>query len=236
MGTTRAGDERRGSVRSRPAGQEGPRPGRAQGLLRAGGLGLLASGLLLPGCMGAREFPEARHYRIAYAPPPVSANSPLPVTLGVAPLGGPETYRQERLVYRTLPHRVGFYPYDRWETPPVEMVTEALIGHLRAAGHFQQVVPLGREGRVDYVLRGRLLRFDQEDQGPGTPWAAVVEFDYQVVEAQRGEVVASGVARSSAPVQGRQPESIVEALSAATREALQALVPRVAAAVSPGAR
>ncbi len=200
------------------------------------GLWLAACGLTAAGCGGAGSIPESRIYRIAYAPPPASAGAALPLTLGVAALGGPETYRQERLVYRTLPHKVGFYPYDRWETAPVEMVTDTLIGHLRAAGVFRQVIPYTRDGRVDYVLRGRLLRFDEEDGGPGTPWSAVVELDYQVVDAQRGVVVSSGTARATQPVQGRQPEAIVESLSAATREALGSVTAQVAGAIPAGTR
>ncbi len=200
------------------------------------GLWLAACGLTVAACGGGGSIPESRVYRIAYAPPPASAAAALPVTLGVAALAGPETYRQERLVYRTLPHKVGFYPYDRWETPPVEMVTDALIGHLRAAGVFRRVVPYTRDGRVDYVLRGRLLRFDEEDAGPGTPWSAVVEIDYQVVDPQKGEVVSSGTARATQPVRGRQPDAIVESLSAATREALGSVAAQVAGGIPAGAR
>lgn len=226
---------------ARPAGRRRRgvgRRGRCAGSPRrlASGLGLVACALLAAGCGGGGSIPEPRIYRIAYAPPPPPAAAALPLTLGVAALGGPETYRQERLVYRTLPHKVGFYPYDRWETPPVEMVTDALIGHLRAAGLFRWVVPYTRDGRVDYVLRGRLLRFDEEDGGPGTPWSAVVELDYQVVEPQKGEVVSSGTARATQPVQGRQPEAIVESLSAATREALGSVAAQVAGAIPRGAR
>lgn len=191
---------------------------------------------VLAGCGGGgANIPESRLYRIAYAPPPAVNRTPLPVTIGVAMLGGPETYRQERLVYRTLPHKVGFYPYDRWEIPPAEMVTDALVTNLRAAAIFQRVVPYARDGKVDYVLRGRLLRFDEEDAGPGTPWTAVVELDYQLVDPIRGEIAASGDARASLPVPDRRPEAIVEALSAATREALGTLAGQVSGAL-PAAR
>lgn len=203
--------------------------------LPARGLWLVACGLFVAGCGGAGNIPEPRIYRITSAPPAATAGPVLPVTLGVAPLGGPETYRQERLVYRSGPHKVGFYPYDRWELPPVDMVTDALITHLRGAGTFRRVIPYTRDGRADYVLRGRLLRFDEQDGGPGTPWAAVVEMDYQLVDPQNGRVVSSGVARASLPVQGRQPDAIVESLSAATREALGSLAAQVAQAIAaPG--
>ncbi len=196
-------------------------------------LPFMALAFFLEACGGPANIPEPRYFRIAAMPPLASAPAPLPITLGVAPLGGPETYRQERLVYRTENYRVDFYPYDRWEVPPVEMVTDALIRHVRAAGLFRQVVPYARDGRADYVLRGRLLRFDEEDGGPGTPWTAVVELDYQVVDPQKGDVIASGVARAALPVEGRQPASIVAALSAATRDALGSLTSQVAGAMPP---
>lgn len=225
-----------------PAGRGAVRlPGPARRPASAGppivGLWLVACGLLVAGCGGGGSIPEPRFYRIAYtSPAAASAGASLPVTLGVAGLGGPETYRQERLVYRTLPHKVGFYPYDRWEVPPVEMVTDALIDHLRAAGYFRRVVPYTRDGQADYVLRGRLLRFDEEDGGPGTPWTAVVEIDYQLVDPQKGQVVSTGVARAALPVQGRQPDAIVDSLSAATREALGSVAAQVAGAIPGGAR
>jgi ABC-type uncharacterized transport system auxiliary subunit len=154
----------------------------------------------------------------------------------VAGLAGPETYRQERLVYRTLPHKVAFYPYDRWEVPPVEMVTDALIGQLRAGGLYRRVIPYTRDGQADYVLRGRLLRFDEEDGGPGSPWTAVVEIDYQLVDPHKGQVVSTGLARATQPVQGRQVEAIVESLSVATREALGSVAAQVAQAIPGGSR
>ena len=136
-------------------------------------------------------------------------------------------------MYRTLPHKVAYYPYDRWEVPPVEMVTDALIRQLRAGGLYRRVVPYSRDGQVDYMLRGRLLRFDEEDGGPGTPWTAVVEIDYQLVDPQKGQVVSTGLARATQPVQGRQVEAIVESLTAATREAVGSLAAQVAQAI-PG--
>ncbi len=195
-------------------------------------LGVLACLFLLAGCFGSNKIPETRHYRIAVMPPSPSPQVPLPITLGVAPLSGPETYRQERLVYRSGPYRVDTYPYDRWEVPPVTMVTDALTAHLRAAGLFRQVLPYQPDGRVDYVVRGRLLRFDEEDGGPGTPWTAVVELEYEVMEPKQGNVVFSGVARAALPVEGRQPISIVAALSQAARDAFGALASQVAGALA----
>ena len=216
------------------------RPGRGRPRARriAAGLWLAACGLLVAACGGSgSNIPESRVYRIGDAPPgPASAGNPLPVTLGVAGLGGPETYRQERMVYRTLPHKVAFYPYDRWEVPPVEMVTDVLISQLRAGGRYRRVVPYTRDGQVDYMLRGRLLRFDEEDGGPGTPWTAVVEIDYQLVDPQKGQVVSTGVARATQPVQGRQVEAIVASLSLATREAVGSVAAQVAQAIPGGSR
>ena len=203
----------------------------------AWGVGILGCSLLLAGCAGGGgSIPEPRIYRIAVPPPSNTAASPRPLTLGVAVLGGAETYRQERLVYRTTPYQVAFYPYDRWEMAPVEMVTDALIGHLRGAGLFRRVVPYGRDGRADYVLRGRLLRFDQEDTGSGTQWTAVVELEYQVVDPLKGDVLASGTVRATRPVEGREPAAIVRALSVATGEALGSLGPQVAGAIPAGPR
>lgn len=200
-------------------------------------LWLTACGLLVAGCGGGADIPESRIYRIGYVPPAAaSGGNPLPVTLGVAGLGGAETYQQERLVYRTLPHKVAYYPYDRWEVPPVEMVTDALIRQLRAGGLYRRVVPYTRDGQVDYMLRGRLLRFDEEDGGPGTPWTAVVEIDYQLVDPQKGQVVSTGLARATQPVQGRQVEAIVESLTVATREAVGSLAAQVARSIPSPAR
>jgi ABC-type uncharacterized transport system auxiliary subunit len=188
--------------------------------------------LLFAGCFGSGNVPETRHYHIAVLPPSPSSQPPLPITLAITPLDGNETYRQDRLVYRSGPYRVDTYPYDRWELSPVAMVTDALTAHLRATGLFRQVLPYQLDGGVDYVLRGRLLRFDQEDAGPGTPWTAVVEVEYEVLEPKRGIVVFSGAARAVIPVEGRQPISIVAALSQASRDAFGALAGQVAGALA----
>jgi ABC-type uncharacterized transport system auxiliary subunit len=185
---------------------------------------MIAAGVLfLAACAAA---PEIRYFRVEYPLPGPSANSPLPLTLGIARLTAPEPYHQERIIYRTSPYQVQYYAYDRWESPPVDMVNDRLLEQFAASGWFRRVVPWRRGEALDYRLEARLRRFEELDEADG--WYGLVELEYEIVDRD-GRSLLREVASQRVRAEPRNPEGTAEALSRGLRAALDEVVTKTAA-------
>jgi ABC-type uncharacterized transport system auxiliary subunit len=201
------------------------------GARRAGRRTLLLAGiaaglLLLAACAAS---PEIRYFRVEYPLPGPSANSPLPLTLGIARLAAPEPYRQERISYRTSPYQVQSYTYARWEAPPVDMVHERLLEQCAASGRFRRVVPWRRGDVLDYHLEARLRRFEELDEADG--WYGLVELEYELVDRE-GKSLLREVMSRRVRVEARTMDGVVEALSRGLRTGLDEVVAKTAAALA----
>jgi hypothetical protein len=53
--------------------------------------------------------------------------------------------------------------HQSWATNPWEFVTNAVADHLRAYGTFSQVKPYDGRTDTDYVVSGRLDKFEEVD-------------------------------------------------------------------------
>jgi ABC-type uncharacterized transport system auxiliary subunit len=185
---------------------------------------MIAAGVLfLAACAAA---PEIRYFRVEYPLPGPSANSPLPLTLGIARLTAPEPYHQERIIYRTSPYQVQYYAHDRWESPPVDMVNNRLLEQFAASGWFRRVVPWRRGEALDYRLEARLRRFEELDEADG--WYGLVELEYEIVDRD-GRSLLREVASQRVRAESRNPEGTAEALSRGLRAALDEVVTKTAA-------
>jgi ABC-type uncharacterized transport system auxiliary subunit len=200
----------------------GPRRAFGRTLLLAG----IAAGLLLPAACATS--PEIRYFRVEYPLAGPSANSPLPLTLGIARLAAPEPYRQERIIYRTSPYEVQSYVYARWEAPPVDMLNDRLLEQFAASGRFRSVVPWRRGEVLDYRLEPRLRRFEELDEADG--WYGLVELEYEVVDRD-GRSLLREVTSQRVRVEARTMDGVVEALSRGLRAALDEVVTKTAAAL-----
>jgi ABC-type uncharacterized transport system auxiliary subunit len=205
-------------------------PGRhAKARLRRGWrppfVGMAAGLLLLAAC--ASTTPETRYFRVAVPPPAPAVTTPLPVTLGITRLATPEPYREERIIYRSSPYRVQYYPGDRWESPPADMVYQALLEQFAGSGLFRRVIPW-RRGEADYRLEARLRRFEELDEGEG--WYGLVELEYEVADGD-GRSLLREISSQRVRAEARTVEGVVVALSRGLQTSLGEAVARTAAAL-----
>ncbi len=200
--------------------------GSCRGVILAG---LAAMVLVVEGCAAV---PELRYYRVEVPPPTRAAEAPLPVTLGLARASAPEPYQQERILYRASPYRIQSYAYDRWESPPAEMLDALLLDRFTASGRFQRVVPWRRES-VDYRLQVRLRRFEEIDEGDR--WYGMTELTYELLDAG-GRSLLTETSNQRIPVHRKSVEGVVEALSQGLQAGLDEAIARTAAAVMAARR
>ena len=117
----------------------------------------LAAGLLA-GCGAARP---SKYYQLTVPGDSATAAQadPIPVTLLLGPLRASHLYREDHIVYSSSGENMGTYMYQRWAEPPSEMLTDVLLRDLRGSGKYRAVDILRSNSHGDYILYGRLVRF-----------------------------------------------------------------------------
>ncbi len=187
-----------------------------EGLAVAALLGVLAA------CGGAAR--PSKYYQLEIpAPPPTPAGpgNAYPVALIVGHFTAPHLYRDDRIVYRVGAEQLGTYAYHRWAEPPTEMLEGILLHMLRESGRYQTVQLLRSSARGDYIIRGRLLNFEEMS---GEPLKARTAFEIELYEMKTGTTVWSQYYSHDEPAKAKDVSAVVEALNRNVQAGLQQAV------------
>lgn len=125
-----------------------------------------------PGDIKAQETDSAKYFYI----------------LGVEMYEADVPYQQDQIVFRTSPYEINFYEYRRWLRPPTEMVREQIVKLFASSGIFQRVHADTFESYADYILRGKVIMFDQWLTAENTS-SVQVEIQYQLIDSERKHLV-----------------------------------------------
>ncbi len=112
---------------------------------------------------GCVDIPLTHYYTF---PPdienPAERTSPkYSYVIGIETYEASAPYQQDRIVFRTSAYEVNFYEYHRWLRPPAELVSEQVQKLFMASGLFERVHAYAFEAYADYIIRGKILMFDQ---------------------------------------------------------------------------
>ncbi|MEE9608774.1 MAG: ABC-type transport auxiliary lipoprotein family protein [Myxococcota bacterium] len=153
------------------------------------GLWLLA--LALPAASGcvSGPAPQDHFYRLEVGAPQATPGRRLAGTVEVG------RFRSDALMGgRPLLHRetsaapeIGRYAYHSWSDPPTIMVQTELSSFLRAAQVADTVVTPEVRVKPDYVIGGRILRFERVLEN--SPGHVVVELELNVRRAGKGDLL-----------------------------------------------
>jgi ABC-type uncharacterized transport system auxiliary subunit len=168
---------------------------------------LLALAFVLSSCGAAKSV---HYYQLNPLDQPTAASSdPYPIILVMGPFFSSSLYRDNRIVYGTNSEGMGFYDYQRWASPPTEMIQALFIRQLRNSGRFAQVYAVRSAVRGDYLLRGQLYDFKEVD---GPALVARVTFDVELRDNKTGLTVWRLSYHQDEPVTGNTPADVVAAL------------------------
>ncbi len=187
-------------------------------------LGVLALAVAvasLAACGGATRPSKYYQLEVPAAPAPAGPPGTYPVALLVGHFTAPHLYRDDRIVYRTGPQQLGTYEYHRWAEPPTEMLEGVLLHMLRESRRYQTVQLLRSNARGDYLLRGRLLNFEEVY---GEPLLARVAFEVELYELKTGTTVWSQLYSHDEPAKTREVSAVVEALNRNVQTGFQQVV------------
>ena len=208
---------------------EGTRRARWGGLWAA--LMLIAP-LALAGCgVGATRVPETRFFVVDYS---VSASSKaglrVPVIVGVDNFRSDALYRTDKIVFRKVPYEVNFYPYSRWGARPDEIVTDRMIDHLLASRRFREVVRAASGAPSDYLVRGRVKRF--EENGISKSYFAEAQIEISLIYRRTGKVLLQKRLSRQEVATSKPPGGFVDAMAKNLKSLLGVAAGQIAEAVS----
>jgi ABC-type uncharacterized transport system auxiliary subunit len=181
------------------------------------GAGLAAiAGLALAGCAAAPAPPADRFWRLS---PGVAEAPALPAPLLDGRLGV-ERPRADGLVgERALvwseaerPRELHAHAFHHWVEPPGDLLQERLAETLRARGVAREVVSPEMRVQPDWLVSGRLLRFERLLGGPSP--GVVVEIRLTLKHVADGQVRWSETYREQTPAEG---DGVAEAVAAFDR-------------------
>jgi len=186
--------------------------------------------LALAGCaLWPRPLAPVHYYAIEPAATARPAPKPAQGVLAVHTLASASRYR-ERILWRQGTAAANYHEYRRWVEPPAEMVTTALRRALEAARVAETVVDERLVRRPDFLLDGRLARFD-ELHGRDA-WAAVCEIEIVLKQADNGSVLAATRLAATHAAEARTTDAFVQAMNAAVADVAAQAAKAVAKALA----
>ena len=169
--------------------------------------------LALTLCLACASVPETRYYMFGrISPQGASGNAhQMNLTVGVPQFEAEGIYARDNMLYRKTPYEIAPDYYRRWGVPPQKMLSDATVDYLRQSGLFAEVLRMPTLSRVDLVLNGRIIRFEEET-GPQGP-VIRVDLEFSLEKSRTNERLWREEVSSSSPIS--LPETTEAAVSAA---------------------
>lgn len=180
-------------------------------------------------CASCGSVPKTNYYTLRI-PPPSPANDPKTnFVLAVDRFRAPETLRDDRIVFYESPTQLNFYQYHRWSSDPATMLSEVVARRIEETGVFLHVRLLPSREPFDYLLKGRLLNFEEIDYEGGPKGRVALELT--LVRSNDRKVVWSATRQEESPIAEKGVPGVVNALNASSDQLLRAALPELVAHV-----
>jgi ABC-type uncharacterized transport system auxiliary subunit len=118
--------------------------------------------------------------------------------------------QEDRILYRENENEVNYYEYERWTSPPVDLVTNYFVHHLKDSAAYSNVSSTRDIEKADYRLRGRLRRFEEADRGKQV--SAEVALEVELVDSRTGQNLWRAEEECSRPVTVRTVPAVVQGI------------------------
>lgn len=172
--------------------------------------------------------PKDRFYRLDPTPVARAFATPPLAVLEVGRLSTDGVLSERPLAYQEADGALGRYRYDLWAEPPTALWQGALVHALRQSGIAATVVTPDTRVQPDWILRGRLNRFEMHVHAG----KAVAALELSVVSARDGTLLLLKTYQVETPA-AAGPEAEVQSLTTATSQILNAFIADLAQAVRP---
>ena len=183
---------------------------------------------LFPALVGCGRVRYPTYYTLnLLAPPNPPASGKTQTSIAVREFQSPGYLQQGPIVYRSTPEQIGFYQYHRWAAEPRELVTAAVIDHLRASGQYAMVSEYKGRPDDDYILSGRLEKLEEVDKPAGVKVEVEVTISAQIVNVRTGATVWSNSVSEVGTVLERNVPGVVSEMNKTVESAISRLLSTV---------
>jgi cholesterol transport system auxiliary component len=183
--------------------------------------------LALSACAGSAPPPDSYHRLTVPAPAP-RATPLLHGALEVDRLSAVDALRSRPLAVVDAASGVLRHArYDLWVEGPPELLRDALVGYLRAAGLAERVVTPELRDQPRWIVSGRIQRFERV---VGAGGSVAVSLELFLRDGGGGPPRVDRVYEVTRPAPGDSTAAAIEALGTATGEAFAAFTADVEAA------
>jgi ABC-type uncharacterized transport system auxiliary subunit len=171
--------------------------------------------LTLAACGSPRPI---KYYQLTYPATAPSPAAPLNVSLLVREFDSSHLFQEEGIVYSTQPNELGVYQQQRWASPPVDMLQDALVRGLRSSGRFRSVMIVRGEGGGDYALAGNLYEFGEVD---GAEIVARLSYTVRLRDRKTGLIVWTHTYNHDEPASAKTVPAVVAAMDTNVQRSVQ---------------
>lgn len=168
--------------------------------------------MLLAALVGCSKVRYPAYYTLNLpAPPDPPAPESVRTRIAVREFQSPNYLRQGPIVYRTAPEEIGFYEFHRWAADPRQLVTGAVIDHLRASGQFALVSMYNGRPDHEYLFSGKLEKLEEVDYPAGVK--VEVAISAQITSVKTGSTVWSNAVSEVGTVSQRNVPGVVSQMN-----------------------
>jgi ABC-type uncharacterized transport system auxiliary subunit len=190
----------------------------------------LALGLLAAlSSVACGSLPRTNYYTLRLPPPPDTRDPQVNVVLGIEPFRATGVLRDDRIVFYESPTELHFYEYHRWSVDPATMLTDLVARRLVQRAVFLEIRRLPAREPVDYILRARVLSFEEVDYAAGVKGRVALEMT--LVRSRDRKTLWSETRQAESAAEGKGVAAVVNALDAASARLLDELLPVLVAQV-----
>ena len=182
---------------------------------------LLTIPLLFCGCgsLIKQPAPIISYYQLDYIPETLSVTS-VNKTISIKSFYISETYNRDTIMYSSDEYKCDYYPYKQWISAPQNQITESFRNDFVKSGAFKAVIIPGQLQKPDVILSGAITEI-QENIRDGKS-TGILKISVTLIKPAYGkthpEIIFQKNYEKSVPCETGNVESIVKALSTATKE------------------
>ncbi len=177
---------------------------------------ILLASLFLTGCsLAPIKSPPISAYQLdsRYATSPYIYRHQTQTTLLVSEPVADPGYQTDAMIYVMKPYQLRSFSYNRWVSPPSDMLMSVLSTRLRQMNYFKAVVAPPFGGATDYRLDTQLIAFQQEFLNPVSQFHIILQAT--LIDNHNNKIMASRQFEKIIPAQSNDPYSGVLAANKA---------------------
>jgi len=165
---------------------------------------------LLQGCANSQPVPSDSFYRLAIQPVKQSEYNSIPISgiLSISRFSTDALHSERPMLYTEDDSGLilNQYHYHHWIDSPANMIQEQMVRYFQDSGALQNVYTSGTTNSYDYLLKGKLFRFERV---VGSSSRVDIELEINFLKKSAQENILSRRYKKEIPVNGDSMHDVV---------------------------